>query len=64
MPDVLPVHAQSSVMLYSVVDAGSLYTSKSLDPKTGQNAGQGISMITGDMPSLFGMNGTEDSAVK
>lgn len=50
-------------MLYGVVYAGPLYTSKSLDPKTGQNAGHGISMITGDMPSLFCMNGTEDSAV-
>ena len=58
---VLPAHAQSSVTLYGVVDAGLLYTSKSLNPATGQNAGHQVSMITGGMtPSLFGLKGTED----
>ncbi|WP_179405311.1 porin [Burkholderia guangdongensis] len=54
-------HAQSSVTLYGIVDAGLLYTSKSLNPVTGQNAGHQFSMITGGMtPSLFGLKGTED----
>ncbi|VWB14581.1 porin [Burkholderia lata] len=57
----LPVHAQSSVTLYGVVDAGILYTSKAIDPKTGLNAGHQVSMVTGGMtPSLFGLKGTED----
>ncbi|MGU7779069.1 porin [Burkholderia sp. PU8-34] len=53
--------AQSSVTLYGVVDAGILYTSKSVNPATGQNAGHQFSMITGGMtPSLFGLKGVED----
>lgn len=54
-------YAQSSVTLYGVVDAGLLYTSKSLDPATGQNAGHQFSLISGGMtPSLFGLKGAED----
>ncbi|WP_425126780.1 porin [Burkholderia cepacia] len=53
--------AQSSVTLYGVVDAGILYTSKTVNPATGQNAGHQFSMVTGGMtPSLFGLKGTED----
>ena len=55
------VHAQSTVTLYGVVDAGILYTSKTLSLSTGQNAGHQVSMITGGhTPSLFGLKGTED----
>lgn len=58
---VLPANAQSSVTLYGVVDAGILYTSKTLDSNTGQNAGRQFSMMTGGMtPSLFGLKGIED----
>ncbi|AFQ49928.1 porin [Burkholderia cepacia] len=54
-------HAQSSVTLYGVVDAGILYTSKTVNPATGQNAGHQFSMVTGGMtPSLFGLKGVED----
>ncbi|WP_084688265.1 porin [Paraburkholderia oxyphila] len=54
-------HAQSSVTLYGVVDAGILYTSKTLDLTTGQNAGHQFSLISGGMtPSLFGFKGSED----
>lgn len=57
----LSAHAQSSVTLFGVVDAGILYTSKTLNPTTGLNAGHQFSMITGGMtPSLFGLRGTED----
>ena len=52
---------QSSVTLYGVVDAGILYTTKAIDPKTGLNAGHQVSMVTGGMtPSLFGLKGAED----
>ncbi|RQS71643.1 porin [Burkholderia sp. Bp8963] len=57
----LSAHAQSSVTLYGIVDAGILYTSKSVDPATGRNAGHQFSMVTGGMtPSLFGLKGVED----
>ncbi|SAK76662.1 porin [Caballeronia ptereochthonis] len=53
--------AQSSVTLFGVLDAGLLYTSKTLDPITGQNAGKQFSMIDGgEYYSQFGMVGTED----
>lgn len=53
--------AQSSVTLYGLVDGGLLYTSKTLDPSTGQNAGKQFSMIdSGLSPSQFGLTGTED----
>ncbi|QCP54473.1 porin [Trinickia violacea] len=57
----LSAYAQSSVTLYGIVDAGLLYTSKSLNSATGQNAGHQFQMITGGMtPSLFGLKGAED----
>ena len=54
-------HAQSSVNLYGIVDGGLLYTSKTLNQTTGQNAGRQFSMIdSGSAPSQFGLTGTED----
>ncbi|WP_322044671.1 porin [Paraburkholderia sp. J67] len=54
-------HAQSSVTLYGVLDAGLLYTSKTLNLETGQNAGKQFSLIdAGLSPSEFGMKGVED----
>lgn len=55
------VRAQSSVTLYGLVDGGLLYTSKTLNSATGQNAGKQFSMIdSGLSPSQFGIEGTED----
>ncbi|MBN3785974.1 porin [Burkholderia sp. Ac-20353] len=57
----LQAHAQSNVTLYGIVDSGFLYTSKTLDTTSGQNAGHQFSLISGGMtPSLFGVKGTED----
>ncbi|QBR02057.1 porin [Paraburkholderia pallida] len=57
----LSAHAQSNVTLYGVVDSGILYTSKTLNPTTGQNAGHQFSLLTGGLtPSLFGLKGNED----
>jgi predicted porin len=54
-------HAQSSVTLYGIVDASLLYTSKTLDPATGQNAGHQYSFTdSGLSGSRFGMRGVED----
>ena len=54
-------HAQSSVTLYGIVDTAILYTSKTFDPATGQNAGHQLSLVTGGQaPSLFGLKGEED----
>jgi predicted porin len=54
-------YAQSNVTLYGVVDAGLIYTNKSVDAATGQNAGKQFSMIDGGLtPSFFGLAGTED----
>ena len=54
-------HAQSNVTLYGVVDSGILYTSKTLNVTTHQNAGHQFSLISGGMtPSLFGLKGAED----
>ncbi|CAB3788584.1 Outer membrane porin protein 32 [Paraburkholderia caffeinitolerans] len=54
-------HAQSSVTLYGVADGGLLYTSKTLDPATGGNAGKQFSLVdSGIAPSQFGLMGTED----
>lgn len=54
-------HAQSSVTLFGVTDAGLLYTSKTRDAATGANAGKQISMIDGGSSySQFGILGTED----
>lgn len=53
--------AQSSVMLYGLVDGGVLYTSKTSGATTGGNAGHQFSMIdSGSGPSQFGLTGTED----
>lgn len=53
--------AQGSVTLYGLVDGGFLYTSKTLNAATGQNAGSQFSMIdSGSAPSQFGLRGTED----
>jgi predicted porin len=54
-------HAQGSVTLYGLVDAGLLYTSKTLNSTTGQNSGKQFSLIdAGSAPSNFGLMGTED----
>lgn len=53
--------AQSSVTLYGIVDGGLLYTSKTLNTTTGQNAGKQLSFTdSGLSPSLFDLSGTED----
>ncbi len=55
------VRAQNNVTLFGVVDAGLLYTSKTLDPKTGGNAGKQFALIDGQSSfSQFGLSGTED----
>ncbi|WP_241020200.1 porin [Burkholderia sp. Ac-20345] len=54
-------HAQNNVTLYGIVDSGILYTSKTLNVATGENAGHQFSLISGGMtPSLFGLKGAED----
>jgi predicted porin len=54
-------HAQSSVTLYGIVDGSLLYTSKTLDPTTGQSAGHQYSFTdSGLSGSRFGMRGAED----
>ena len=54
-------HAQSSVTLFGLIDTGLLYTSKSLNAKTGMNAGKQFSLIDGGSSySQFGFMGTED----
>ncbi|KDB08192.1 hypothetical protein LIG30_2716 [Burkholderia sp. lig30] len=57
----LPAHAQSSVTLYGVLDAGLLYMSKTATPGTNVNAGKYIGFAdSGYSPSLFGLAGVED----
>jgi predicted porin len=59
----LPVfaYAQQSVTLYGTVDVGFLYTSKSVDPSTGKNAGANFQLInSGSSRSVFGLRGVED----
>ncbi|NPT55071.1 porin [Paraburkholderia elongata] len=59
---VLPVisHAQSSVTLYGIVDAGVLYTSKTANA-AGQNIGKTFAFSdSGVAPSIFGISGKED----
>lgn len=56
--------AQSSVTLYGLVDAGLIYTSKTLNTTTGQNAGKQFSFTDGGLsPTQFGLTGTEDLGV-
>jgi predicted porin len=53
--------AQSAVTMYGIVDAGLMFTNKSIDPATGQKAGRQFSLVSGNQfPSLFGMKGVED----
>lgn len=53
--------AQGSVTLYGLVDGGLLFTSKTLNPTTGQNSGKQFSFTdSGVSPSQFGLTGTED----
>lgn len=54
-------YAQSSVTLYGTIDASLLYTSKTINPKTGGNAGHQYSFTDSGMSgSNFGMRGAED----
>ncbi|CAD6557696.1 porin [Paraburkholderia sabiae] len=54
-------YAQGSITLYGLTDAALLYTSKTLNETTGQNAGHQFSAIsTGMSPSNFGITGTEE----
>lgn len=54
-------NAQSSVTLYGVVDGSILYTSKTMNPKTGADSGHQFSFTGGGMTaSLFGLRGAED----
>lgn len=54
-------HAQSSVTLFGVIDGGLLYTSKTLNPNTGTNAGKQFALIDGGSSySQFGLIGAED----
>ncbi|WP_322048366.1 porin [Paraburkholderia sp. J67] len=53
--------AQSSVTLYGVVDGSILYTSKTMNSKTGADAGHQVSFTGGGMTAtLFGLRGAED----
>jgi predicted porin len=53
--------AQSSVTLYGIVDGSVLYTSKTLNMSSGQNAGRQFSFTDGSLNgSRFGMRGRED----
>lgn len=53
-------HAQSSVTLYGELDAGLLYTNRTLNAQGG-DAGKQFSLInSGYAPSRFGMSGKED----
>lgn len=58
---VSPVHAQSNVTLYGVLDAGILYTSKSLDSTTDKNIGKKLAFAdAGHSASRIGLKGSED----
>ncbi|MGF7132677.1 putative porin [Paraburkholderia sp. EB58] len=58
---VSSAHSQSGVTLYGIVDAGLLYTSKTLNSANGQNSGKQFSLIdSGFTPSNFGLKGVED----
>ncbi|MDR5644430.1 porin [Burkholderia cenocepacia] len=61
MAEMNSAFAQSSVTLYGIVDSGVLYTSKTADASTGNNAGHQFALISGGMtPSLIGLKGAED----
>jgi len=54
-------NAQSSVTLYGIVDGSILYTSRTMNMQTGQNAGHQFSFTDSGMTgSNFGLRGTED----
>jgi predicted porin len=54
-------HAQSSVTLFGIVDGSVLYTSHTLNMRTGQNDGHQFSFTdSGTTASNFGLRGTED----
>lgn len=54
-------HAQSSVTLYGVLDASILYTNRTLDHKTGGNAGRTFGFAdAGNSASRIGLRGVED----
>lgn len=54
-------HAQGSVTLYGLTDAGLLYTSGSRDSATAGNAGHQFSFLdSGSAASRFGIKGAED----
>jgi predicted porin len=53
-------YAQSSVTLYGVIDAGFLYTNKTLDATTGQNSGHQLAAVDGSLSaSRVGLTGSE-----
>jgi predicted porin len=57
---VVGAHAQSSVTLYGLVDGGVLYLSKTQN-STGGNGGKLFGFTdSGQVPSQFGVRGTED----
>ncbi|WP_322008000.1 porin [Paraburkholderia tropica] len=54
-------HAQSNVTLYGIVDAGIVYTNKTVDMSTGASLGkQWMVRDSGQSASRFGVRGTED----
>jgi predicted porin len=54
-------HAQSSVTLYGIADAGILYLSKTAGPSSSQSGGAQVAVTnSGYLPSVFGLKGTED----
>jgi predicted porin len=53
--------AQSSVSLYGIVDGSILYTSHTLNTKTGGDSGSRVAFAdSGSFPTVFGMRGSED----
>ncbi|MCA8348479.1 porin [Burkholderia cepacia] len=58
---VTAANAESNVTLYGVLDASILYTSRSLDPSTGKNAGKTFAFAdAGNTASRIGLKGSED----
>ncbi|HDR9504659.1 hypothetical protein [Burkholderia pyrrocinia] len=57
----MPLTRKETLTIYSILDAGLLYTGKRLNPITGGNADKQFSMVdSGLTPSQFGLIGTED----